>query len=171
MRVREIMTQNPSCCTPEATVREAAQLMQASDCGCIPVVEEAGSNRLAGIITDRDIAVRVVAAGKGPDTRVREVMSSEPTGCAEDDDVREVERVMVERQVRRVPVVDRSGSCIGIVAQADLARHEAEIGEIEVSRVIERISEPAPPSRGAGAREARARGARTGGETAPEQRF
>lgn len=142
MKVQEMMTANPACCTPDATIREAAQFMLDNDCGAIPVVEDTESMRLIGIVTDRDLAVRAIATGKGPDTKVREVMSSQAHSCAPGDDVKVVQRVMAERQVRRVPVVDGEGCCVGIVAQADIALEEPSISDREVARVIERISEP-----------------------------
>ena len=142
MQVREIMTQQPACCTPDETMQRAAQLMKEHDCGCLPVVEDTRTKRVIGTVTDRDLACRGVAGGKGPDTPVRQVMSKDPTCCRPEDDVREVERVMGEKQVRRVPVVDEQGCCVGMVAQADLALHDDAVSNSEVGRVVERISEP-----------------------------
>lgn len=118
MRAKDLMTPNPSCCSAEDTVEKAAQKMIGQDCGCLPVVDR--DNRIVGTVTDRDLAVRVLARGKGADTRVGEVMSTEPSCCSPRDDVRTVERIMEERQVRRVPVVDESGRCIG--AESDVGR-------------------------------------------------
>jgi CBS domain-containing protein len=81
------MTSNPACCTPDQTVRDAAQLMREHDCGCIPVVQDKQNKRLVGVVTDRDIACRATAEGKGPETSVRDVMSSDPKTCRADDDV------------------------------------------------------------------------------------
>jgi CBS domain-containing protein len=146
MKARELMSAQPACCTPSDTVREAARLMKEHDCGCIPVVEDQESNRLVGTITDRDIACRCVAAGKGPDTPVGEVMSRDPKSCGPEDDITTVERIMAEAQVRRVPLVDQRSRCIGIIAQADLALNHQAASESEVGRVLERISEPAHPA-------------------------
>lgn len=143
MKASELMTAAPACCTPEDTVRLAAQLMREHDCGCIPVVEDKQSNRLQGVITDRDIACRCTAEGKGPDTRVKEAMTRNPKCCQGDDDVRTVETIMAEEQVRRVPVVDDRGCCVGIIAQADLAINSRAASDSEVGRVVEQISEPA----------------------------
>ena len=143
MKVRELMTSDPACCTPEQTVREAAQMMRDCDCGCIPVVQDAEGRRLVGVVTDRDIAVRGLAEGKGPETRVREVMSLGPKCCGPEDDVNAVEQIMADQQVRRVPVVDDAGCCVGMVSQADLALNDKAASEKEVGRVVERISEPA----------------------------
>ena len=143
MQAREIMTENPACCTPDQTMQRAAQLMKEHDCGCLPVVEDTQSKRVIGTVTDRDLACRGVAAGKSADTPVREVMSKDPTCCRAEDDVGNVERVMAEKQVRRVPVVDAKGCCLGMVSQADLALHDDAVSNSELGRVVERISEPA----------------------------
>jgi CBS domain-containing protein len=142
VRVSEIMTPNPACCTPDNTARDAATLMRDNDCGSIPVVENRVSNRLVGMVTDRDLAIRGFAAGKGPDTRIRELMSESPITSSPEDEVEIVREVMVAQQVRRVPVVDENGAVVGIVAQADIALEEGAASDQEVGRVIEAISEP-----------------------------
>lgn len=142
MRVREIMTGNPTCCAPDDTVQTAARAMLDADCGCLPVVDDMGSRHVVGVVTDRDLAVRALGQGKGPETRVREVMSASPTCCGPDADLREVERIMADRQVRRVPVVDERGCCVGMIAQADLARADRGVDDHEVRETLERISEP-----------------------------
>lgn len=144
MQVQEIMTTQPACCTADDSAAEAARLMREHDCGCIPVVDDSESQRLVGVVTDRDLAVRGLADNRGPETKVRDVMSTQPSCCGPSDDVAEVERVMSEKQVRRVPVVDGNGCCVGIVAQADLAREEEKVGARKVAEVVERISEPSP---------------------------
>jgi signal-transduction protein with cAMP-binding, CBS, and nucleotidyltransferase domain len=105
--------------------------------------------RLLAVITDRDLACRCLAEGRGPETTVDEIMSSDPSCCTPDAHVDEVERIMAERQVRRVPVVDPSGRCIGIIAQADLARAAGRRGvsEKDVARVVERVSQPTRSAR------------------------
>jgi CBS domain-containing protein len=142
VRVRDIMTPDPACCTPESTAREAAILMKERDCGSIPVVESRQSKRLVGTVTDRDITVRGVAAGKGPETAVRELMTESPVSCGPDDEVEIVREVMVARLVRRVPVVGDNGELVGIVAQADIAREEGAASDQEVGRIVEAISDP-----------------------------
>jgi CBS domain-containing protein len=97
------------------------------------------------VVTDRDMAVRGLARGRGAQTLVREVMTQDLSACRPDSDVQEVTRLMTDRQIRRVVVVDADGSCVGIVAQADLARAAEDgerISEREVARVVERVSEP-----------------------------
>jgi CBS domain-containing protein len=116
--------------------------MRDNDCGSIPVVENTGSNRLIGTVTDRDLAIRVLAAAMGPETLVREVMTAEPITCVPEDEVEDLRQVMIERQVRRVPVVDTDGALVGIVAQADIAREEGAASDREVGRIVEAISEP-----------------------------
>jgi CBS domain-containing protein len=110
------------------------------------VVEDKESNRLVGVVTDRDIACRCTAEGKGPETPVKEAMSPDPKCCGATDDVETVEKIMAEEQVRRVPVVDDRGCCVGIIAQADLALNARAASDSEVGRVVERISEPAHAS-------------------------
>jgi CBS domain-containing protein len=143
MKARELMTAQPACCTPDETVGEAARLMKEHDCGCIPVVEDKESNRLVGVVTDRDIACRCTAEDKGPETPVKEAMSRDPKCCGTSDEVEAVEKIMAEEQVRRVPVVDERGCCVGIIAQADLALNQRAASESEVGQIVERISEPA----------------------------
>lgn len=141
MKANDLMTKAPAYCTPDSTVREAAQLMLDHDCGCIAVVEK-GTMRLIGVVTDRDIACRGVAQGSGPETAVKKVMTSDPRSCHPDDDVAAVEQIMMQAQVRRVPVVDGRGNCVGMIAQADLAVRDRAVSESELGRVVERISEP-----------------------------
>jgi CBS domain-containing protein len=141
MKAQDLMTTEPACCTPETTVRGAAQLMRDHDCGCIPVME-GNSERLIGVVTDRDIACRCVAEGKSSDTPVGEIMTANPQCCHQEDDIAAVEQIMIEAQVRRVPVVDAQGCCVGMIAQADLALNAQAASDSEVGRVVERISEP-----------------------------
>ena len=142
MKASELMTAEPVCCTPEQTLQEAAQLMRDHDCGCIPVVEDTATNRLVGLVTDRDITCRCTAEGSSPDTAVRDAMSRDPKSCGPDDNVEMVERIMSAERVRRVPVVDSEGSCVGIIAQADLARDQRAASDDAVGKVVEQISQP-----------------------------
>lgn len=141
MQAREIMTAGPACCTPQDTAQDAARKMVENDCGCLPVVEDMDSKRITGVVTDRDLAARGLAEGKGADTPVRELMSANPSCCGPEADVDQVERILSERQVRRVPVIDEEDRVVGIIAQADLARSRAASDD-ETGRVVERISEP-----------------------------
>lgn len=140
MRVSEIMSTEPTCCTPETTAQEASRLMTEQDCGCLPVVDS--DDRLVGVITDRDIACRCVAEGKDPSTPVGEIMTTDAQCCSADDDVAEATATMADTQVRRVPVVDGQGCCVGMVAQADIARSDNAVPAGDVGEIVERISEP-----------------------------
>jgi CBS domain-containing protein len=142
MRVSQIMTPDPACCTPDTTARDAALLMKEYDCGSIPVVDKLETRRLVGILTDRDLAIRGLAAGKGPDTPVRELLTYEPISAAPEDEVEIVREVMTAQQVRRVPVIDDNGVLVGIVAQADIALHDGAASDQEVGRIVEAISDP-----------------------------
>jgi CBS domain-containing protein len=134
---REIMTPAPQTCSAETLLNEVANLMVEADCGEIPVVD--ASNRLIGVITDRDIVCRVVAKGKNPSAVTAAECMSEPVVCVnEDTTMADVLGVMEENQIRRVPVVDEGGCCCGIISQADVALslRESETGELvrEVSK-------------------------------------
>ena len=142
MQVREIMTENPACCSPDASIQEAARLMMEHDCGEIPVVD--GQNRPVGVVTDRDISCRAVAQGKDPArTTVREVMSEPVVTVKPEDSVESCCQSMEENQIRRVPVVDESGSCCGMVAQADIAGQTSGDKTAEVVRDISKPTEEA----------------------------
>lgn len=145
MLAREIMTENVECVTPQDDLAHAARIMRDRDIGIVPVVEGNDGKRLIGVITDRDIALRHVAEGHGPDCRVEEAMSREDLAIVgPDDDIDHVMRQMRDHQVRRVPVVE-DGRLVGIVSQADLAVDYPN--DSEVGRTVERISEPAQPHR------------------------
>ena len=118
MKVKEAMHKGVDWVSPDTPVTEIAKLMRSHDIGAIPIGE---NDKLVGMITDRDIAVRGVAAGKPPTARVREVMSQEVRYCFEDEDTAHVARNMGEQQIRRLPVVDRSKRLVGILSLADLA--------------------------------------------------
>jgi CBS domain-containing protein len=121
--VERIMTREPASLEPSSTCGEAATLMKQQDCGSLPIVLD---GRLVGIITDRDIVVRAVAAGKDPKTlRVSEIMTADPITIAPDASIDEATQLMAERQVRRLPVV-ADGRLVGIVVLAQLARSEDE---------------------------------------------
>ena len=119
MRISDVMTRDVATVRPDQTAREAATFMLDSDAGSIPVTE---GDRLIGMITDRDIAVRGIAKGLGPDTPVRDLMTSGLICARADDNVDEVATKMSEAQVRRLPVIDDSENLVGIVSLGDLAR-------------------------------------------------
>jgi CBS domain-containing protein len=136
---KDIMTANPSCVMTSDTVEMAAQKMRQENAGSLPVVEDQGSKRIVGIITDRDIAIRVVAEGKDPQTRVDAAMSRNPVTAQADDSVDKVARLMADQKVRRIPIVDGQDCVVGIVAQADLATRTRN--EDRVANVVEEVSE------------------------------
>ena len=116
----EVMTREPVCCEPADPISKAAEVMKREDVGSVPVVESAG--RLVGIVTDRDIVVKVLADGRSVEhATVREAMTANPVSCREDEDISRAVSLMEERQVRRMPVVGADGRLAGIIAQADIA--------------------------------------------------
>jgi len=143
MKAQDIMSRNPATVTPSTRVRQAAKLMKDQDVGIVPVVEDGGgsSRRLVGLLTDRDIAIRLVAEGRDPDTvEVRELMSGSPKTARADDDVSKVMDLMGREQVRRVPIVDERGALVGIVAQADIVLEAPN--ESKAEDTVEKISKP-----------------------------
>ena len=121
MKVREAMTGDVRLTDPDHSIREAAQTMADQDIGALPVGE---NDRLVGMITDRDIAVRAVAQGCGPETKIREVMSQEVMYCFEDEDLEDVAQNMGNVKVRRLPVLSRDKRLVGIISLSDLSRCE-----------------------------------------------
>ncbi|HTH37863.1 MAG TPA: CBS domain-containing protein [Pyrinomonadaceae bacterium] len=137
MKVKEIMTQNPACCTADDNLQSVAKLMVDHDCGCIPVVEDTSGNKPIGIVTDRDICCRAVAEGKNPlDLTAGDVMTGNVITVTPDMSVEECCNVMEDNQIRRVAVVDNSGACCGIVAQADIAVYADEYKTAEVVQEV-----------------------------------
>jgi CBS domain-containing protein len=112
------MTPDVRVANPDETIQQAARLMASLDAGVLPVGE---NDRLVGMITDRDIAIRAIAEGKGPDAKVRDVMTKDVKYCYEDQDVNEVTRDMADLQVRRLPVLNRDKRLVGIVSLGDIA--------------------------------------------------
>ncbi len=140
MRVCDVMTRDVAVVGPEDTVRRAARMMDELNVGSLPVCDD---RRLVGMITDRDITVRAVAAGNGPETRVRNAMSRNVRWCYEDAPVEEAMATMKDVQVRRIPVVDHDETLVGIVALGDFAAgHEAGVED-----TLKRISDPSCPFR------------------------
>lgn len=135
------MTRNPVCCSATATPQAAASLMRQWDIGVLPVVEDLFSQRVVGIITDRDLCLGLVADGRDPaGGMVIEFMTSEPVCCTPQDDPHQILQLMRDRQLRRVPVVE-GGEIVGIVSLGDMARYGA-ISEHELLAAITRICEP-----------------------------
>lgn len=146
MQVREIMTNNPACCTPDTTLQEVARLMVEHDCGMIPVVDSESNLKPVGTITDRDITIRTFAAKKNPlNTKVSEIMTNDIVTIKPETSVQECGEVMKKADIRRVLVTDKTGKCIGIVAQADLAQYGPNPNLI--GDVVNEISQSAPSAK------------------------
>lgn len=118
MKVREAMTSDVYIANPQNTIQDVARVMGDLDCGIVPVGE---NDKLVGMVSDRDIAVRAIGAGKGPDTRVADVMSQEVKYCFENEDLDHVARNMGDLQIRRLPVLNQDKRLVGILALGDVA--------------------------------------------------
>jgi CBS domain-containing protein len=135
------MTQNPVCCLPTDTVSKAAQLMKDENVGSIPVIEDEGTMKLIGIVTDRDLALQVVAPERNAGlTHVEDVMTYEVITCRSGDDVQKAVDAMSEHQLRRIPVIDADYRIVGIISQADVATHVET--SVEVAEMVKEISQP-----------------------------
>ena len=136
---RDVMTKNPVCATPDDNVADVARLMKDNDIGPVPIVEGA-SKKLVGIVTDRDLALKVVAEGRNPSsTKVRDVMTKDVVTCRADDEVEDALDAMSKNQLRRILVVDNSDTLVGIIAQADIATRMNE--PEKTGEVVKEISE------------------------------
>lgn len=140
MQISKLMTRTPATVRRDTPLQEAAQRMKDNDCGALPVVEGEDDGRPVGVITDRDITVRIVAPGKNPqELRVDDAMTESTVTIRQDDPDEEAGRLMEENQIRRLIVVDDSDTCVGVVSQADLARREPEE---ETGEVVKEVSQP-----------------------------
>lgn len=136
MKVCDVMTPDVQLCTPEDTLKDAAEAMGALGIGLLPVTE---NDRLVGMISDRDIAVRGIGMGRGPETRVRDAMTAEVRYCYEDQDLDAAAASMGDLQVRRLPVLNRQKRLVGILALGDIARAQANNG---TGAALSQISRP-----------------------------
>lgn len=140
MKLTEIMTKNPATCEPRTPLAEVAKMMCDNDCGEIPVVADRRSLKPVGVVTDRDIACRVVGKGKNPlELTAGDCMSGPCVVVSQDADVDECARTLERKRIRRVPVVDGEGRCVGIVSQADLALRAGSTIAGEVVREVSRV--------------------------------
>ena len=141
MQVKDIMTLNPACCMPGTMLEEVARKMIENDCGEIPVVEDLATFLPVGVITDRDIVCRTVGKGLNPLTMTAgECMTKPPVTIMPDDSLEKCLQIMEENQIRRVPVVNASGACVGIVALADVAKNVAKKDSAEVLKEVSQAS-------------------------------
>jgi len=142
MKCSEVMTDNPVCCLPGDSVSQAARVMRREHVGPVPVISDEQTRELIGIVTDRDLAIKVVAESRDSNkTTVGEVMTNTIIACREDDDMSSAIAAMEEHQIRRIPVIDQGGRIVGIISQADVATrvHEPE----RTAEMVEEISRAA----------------------------
>lgn len=141
MRIEEIMTRDPACCQPETTLEEAARIMAQRNCGAVPVVDSLETMKPVGMITDRDITCRSLAIGLDPfEMKVKQVMTVAPLAVRPGDSLETCCETMERNAVRRMLVTDDSGKCVGIVAQADIARCASPEQTAELVKDISRPS-------------------------------
>ena len=141
----ELMTKNPSSCLPSDSAYHAATLMKQEDIGPIPVVENRESNRLVGIVTDRDLTLRVIAERRDPEsTKVGDIMSRNPVSCNQSENVQTALNTMSTHQVRRIPVVNDQNRLVGIISQADMATRVG--APRKVAELVQSVSTTSPAS-------------------------
>lgn len=140
-RVNEIMSQDVVRIAPTDSIRHAAQLMERYDIGALPVCD---NNRLIGMVTDRDLAVRAISAGKPPETRIQEVASGPIEWCFEDDSLEAIRHYMADAQLRCLPVVDHDKRLVGMLSLADIATRTAGPARDDVANTLEGVSQPKP---------------------------
>jgi CBS domain-containing protein len=140
MKVREVMTSDPVCCVPSDNAQKIAQILRDHNIGSVPVIADQQSRKLIGMITDRDLCCTVVADGLDPKkTSIESYISGELVTCRDGENLDNCERAMQDHQLRRIPVVNAEGQCIGIVSQADLALKDKSE---KVSKTVAEISKP-----------------------------
>jgi CBS domain-containing protein len=145
VKVADLMTKDPACCTPDSPLHEVARIMKLYDCGAVPVVGDLDSKFPIGIVTDRDIVTRVLADCVNPlGLTARDCMTAPAETVTEETDLDDCIELLEERQIRRVIVVDRTGRCSGIVAQADVASHASKR---KAGELLQEVSRPADDAR------------------------
>jgi CBS domain-containing protein len=144
MKVREVMTADPVCCTANDAAQTVARILRDENVGSVPVVDDQQSKKIIGMITDRDLCCSVLADGLDPrTTTIEKFISADLVTCRDGENLENCERAMQDHQVRRIPVVDAEGRCIGIVSQADLALKDKPE---KVHKTVAEISKPESPS-------------------------
>ena len=145
MQVKDVMTADPACCSPDTNLAEVAQLMVNNDCGEIPILEK---DKPVGVITDRDIVVRAIAKGNNPlDLTAADCMTTPCVTVTPETSIEECGRILEQNKIRRVPVVDADGCCCGIVALADIA---LRANQKVTTDVVKEVSEPGAAASAAG---------------------
>ena len=143
MRIRHVMTKDPSCCVPSDSAVRAAKVMRDERAGIVPIIENEQSQRIIGVVTDRDLCMNVVAEGRDPATvTVQECMTTKVVTCSPDDSIEKVTELMRENQIRRVPVVNDGGELQGIVALADVV----ERGNVKTTQTHETLKQVSAPT-------------------------
>ena len=123
-KCNEVMTKKPFCCLPDDLASDAAELMKKEHVGSIPIIEDEQTRKLVGIVTDRDLTIRIVAEGlDAKSTKVESIMTRNVVTCSAEDDLQKAVDTMSKHQLRRIPVVDGDNKIVGIIAQADVATH------------------------------------------------
>ncbi|MEO6393155.1 MAG: CBS domain-containing protein [Pyrinomonadaceae bacterium] len=136
-RVKDLMTENPAVCTPKSWLTDVAKLMVDNDCGCIPVVDSVENMKPVGAITDRDITIRTVAVGRNPlELTAGDCMTNAAESVTPETSIEECCDLMEQHQLRRILVVDETGKCCGIVAQADIAKY----APAQTAEVVQEVS-------------------------------
>jgi CBS domain-containing protein len=142
MKVKHVMTKDPSCCLPSDPAPRAATIMRNENAGSVPVVEDAEGRKVVGIVTDRDLCMGIVAENREPGSvTVGECMTTTVVTCSANDAMAKVTELMKDNQIRRVPVVDEAGALVGIVAMADVVSR-GEVKSTEAHDTIKKVSQP-----------------------------
>jgi len=144
MRIKHVMTKDPACCVPSDSAQLAARIMRDEHAGIVPVIEDAQSRTIVGVVTDRDLCMNVVAAGRDPSgVTVQECMTTKVVICSPNDSVDRATELMRENQIRRIPIVNEQRELVGIVAMADIVSR----GEVKSNQVHETLKKVSAPTR------------------------
>ena len=142
MRIKHVMTKNPSCCVPSDSAQQAAIVMRDERAGIVPVIANENSRRIVGVVTDRDLCMNVVAEGRDPRTvSVEQCMTTTVVACTPNDSVEKATELMRENQIRRVPVIDEQGKLEGIIALADVVER-TDIKTTQTHETLKKVSAP-----------------------------
>jgi CBS domain-containing protein len=142
MKIKHVMTKDPTCCVPSDTAQRAARIMRDEDTGVVPIIENEQSRKVVGIVTDRDLCMNIVAEGRDPrTTQVHESMTTTVVGCSPQDSVDKATELMRENQIRRIPVIDDQHQLVGIVAMADIVSRAA-LRTTETHETLKTVSAP-----------------------------
>jgi CBS domain-containing protein len=142
MKIKHVMTKDPTCCVPSDTAQRAAKIMRDEDTGVVPIIENEQSRKVIGIVTDRDLCMNVVAEGRDPRaTQVHEAMTTTVVSCSPQDSVDKATELMRENQIRRIPVIDEQHQLVGIVAMADIVGR-ANVRTTETHETLKTVSAP-----------------------------